>query len=108
MLRRGFIYLKNNKKRGLLLTGILFVMAMFLFVGGDLRKAAGEELKTVQKQMGGSIQVKADTENQATASESHSRSREAAHTPPPARRPEHTDSAISHRSEIACNAHQTP
>lgn len=65
MLRRGFIYLKNNKKRGLLLTGILFVMAMFLFVGGDLRKAAGEELKTVQKQMGGSIQVKADTENQA-------------------------------------------
>lgn len=65
MLRRGFIYLKNNKKRGLLLTGILFVMAMFLFVGGDIRKAAGEELKTVQKQMGGSIQVKADTENQA-------------------------------------------
>lgn len=49
----------------MLLTGILFVMAMFLFVGGDLRKAAGEELKTIQKQMGGSIQVKADTENQA-------------------------------------------
>lgn len=65
MLRRGLIYLRKNKKRGMLLTGILFVMAMFLFVGGDLRKAAGEELKTIQKQMGGSIQVKADTENQA-------------------------------------------
>ena len=64
MLRRGLIYLRKNKKRGMLLTGILFVMAMFLFVGGELRKAAGEELKTIQKQMGGSIQVKADTENQ--------------------------------------------
>ena len=62
MIRRGLIYLRKNKKRSLLLTGILFVMAVFLFVGGDLRKAAGEELKTVQKQMGGSIQVKADIE----------------------------------------------
>lgn len=65
MIKRGLIYLRRNKKRGLLLIGILFVMAVFLFVGGEIRKASGEELKAVQKQMGGSIRVKADTENQA-------------------------------------------
>ena len=62
--KRAFLYLTRKKARSVLLIALIFIMASFVLVGTALKSGADAETQKLQKTLGGSFVLKADTKNQ--------------------------------------------
>lgn len=63
--KRAILYLTRKKGRSILLAVLIFVMSSFVLVGMTLKTGADAETEKLQKSLGGSFILKADTNNQS-------------------------------------------